>query len=271
MNRVWSILFFLIPVGGIAAFLLAANGLPPFVGAWLPANFSQNGESIDGLFMLVHWICALFFVGIGCAIGWIIWRFNASKRETASYYHSNVKLELLWSFVPGAILIFLAFYQLQTWAAQKVDRPTIVVNGETIFQPASLRVVARQYDWEFQYAGKDKKLGTPDDFSIQNLMVVPDDNPIVMQMESRDVIHSFFVPKLRLKQDIIPGATQFVWFKPTATAEMNILCAELCGWGHYKMTAILRIVPRAEYEAWIEEQQRKFDPPELVPYSNSRP
>jgi cytochrome c oxidase subunit 2 len=77
------------------------------------------------------------------------------------------------------------------------------------------------------------------------------------------VIHSFFVPRLRLKQDIVPGMHHHVWFKPLRAAEMEIACAELCGWGHYKMKGILRIVPRREFEQFLQDLNREFAPPEF--------
>jgi cytochrome c oxidase subunit 2 len=79
-------------------------------------------------------------------------------------------------------------------------------------------------------------------------------------MESRDVIHSFYVPELRLKQDIVPGMTQFVWFNAREEKEIEIMCTELCGWGHYMMKADLNFVSRAQFDAWIEEQKTTYSP-----------
>ena len=267
VNRVWSILFLLVPVGGIAAFIWAANGWSPFIGAWLPDNYSESGTAIDALYRLIHWICAVFFVAIGISISWFLWHFGNVDRGKASYFCSSVKLEILWSVLPAVILISLAIYQLQAWSAQRLDRPVIESNGDVVFKPPNVLVTGKQFGWEFKYTGRDDKFETPDDVTVENMMVVPDDEVIVMQLQSRDVIHSFFVPKLRLKHDLVPGMSHVAWFKPTSTATMNILCAELCGWGHYKMNAILKIVSRQEYDEWIKAQQKKNDPPELVPFS----
>ena len=76
---------------------------------------------------------------------------------------------------------------------------------------------------------------------------------MVLELESHDVIHSFFVPKLRLKQDMVPGTVARVWFSPTKTAELEILCAELCGWGHYNMRASMQIVSPAEFDSFLLE------------------
>ena len=99
---------------------------------------------------------------------------------------------------------------------------------------------------------------------IENLLVVPVGEDIVLQLESRDVIHSFFVAELRLKQDIVPGKTQFAWFNPIRPCEVDILCTELCGWGHYKMKARLKVVPRNEFDTWLKELKQEYQPQELA-------
>ena len=271
MNRFWSILFFLVPVAGIASFLFAAFGWWPLNGAWLPENFSESGEAVDSLYGIVHLVTAFFFVGIGMTLGWLLWRFADRENSQAVYFKSNLKLELLWSIVPAGLLIFLALYQWQTWNEQQAQRPLVIENGIAMEQPPLVRVFGRQYGWEFHYAGKDRQHGTRDDYSIENLMVVPDDQTIVLQLESRDVIHSFFVPKLRLKNDVVPGTVGYTWFKPLGQAEMNVLCAELCGWGHYKMVARLRVVSRDEFDAWDLARQKEIEPPSLDPLNRSRP
>ena len=271
MNRFWSLLFLLVPVLGIAAVICAMMGWPPLAGAWLPENFSQSGRSIDGLFAIVHGITAFFFVGFGFTIAWLLWRFADTGDKPALYFKDNLKLELLWSIVPAGILVFLAMYQLRTWNQLKTQRPVATVGDSQAVQAPLVRVIGRQFGWEFHYPGKDGKHGTRDDYSVENLLVVPDDQMIVLQLESLDVIHSFFVPKLRLKNDVVPGTIGYCWFKPLARAEMNILCAELCGWGHYKMVARLEIKSREDFERWDQQQQLRVEPPSLTPISESRP
>ena len=147
----------------------------------------------------------------------------------------------------------------------------ISVGNSEIEKPATVHVFAKQFGWEFQYPGKDNRFGTLDDFVVENILVVPEDETTVLRLESRDVIHSFFVPKLRLKHDVVPGMIQMAWFEPTGVANVNILCAELCGWGHYKMNAELRIVNRNDYQTWIDEQIQRVAAPELAPFSKTGP
>ncbi len=265
VNRFWSILFFLVPIAGTAAFLMAIANVPPLGGMWLPKNYSESGKTIDDLFNMIHVIVAVIFVGTGLAISWILWKYsNRNAGEKAVYIHANAKLELLWSVIPCLILLFIAFYQMNAWANIKIQRPMIDANGQTTPKPPMVLVKAKQFGWEFHYAGPDNRIQTQDDFYVENLLVIPDDEVIVLQLESQDVIHSFFVPRLRLKQDVVPGMIQFAWFTPTAQAEMEIACAELCGWGHYKMKGLLRIVSRQEYQQFLADQERENQPPEFT-------
>ena len=163
MNRFWSMLFFLVPILGVATFLMAAFGIAPFQEAWLPENYSKSGETIDHLFNVIHLICAVLFIGTGLSIGWFVWKFadrgttepSENARE-AVYLHGNWKLETLWTFVPGAILLFIAFYQMNAWSETKIDRPSVQIDGQTIPKPPMVLVKAKQFGWEFHYAGIDK-------------------------------------------------------------------------------------------------------------------
>ncbi|MEM9413522.1 MAG: cytochrome c oxidase subunit II [Planctomycetota bacterium] len=265
MNRLWGIVFFVIPVLGVLSFVFAANRVGPFRSAWLPENYSETGAAIDELWYLVHFICGGFFLLTGLLLSWAVFRYSSRPHATARYIKENLTLELVWTIIPGAILVGLAFYQLEVWAKQRVDAPMLETRDGAILKPDSVRIVARQYGWEFYYPGADGEFDTLDDFHSDIEMVVPDDEATVARMESRDVIHSFFVPKLRLKHDIVPGTIQRIWFTPTGQAEMNIVCAELCGWGHYKMNAKLRIVSRKKFESWKLQQQSRMAAPDLLP------
>ena len=262
MSRFWSILFFCVPILAIVTFLMAMFGVTPFEHAWLPKSFSESGKAIDQLFNGIHLLSAFILLGTGLAIGWAMWKFDHRNSEAtkAQYFHHNTLLEVVWTIIPAIILVFLAFFQMKSWTENKMQRPTMQVNGETVPVPPMVMVKAKRFGWEFHYAGKDGLVETQDDLYIENLLVLPVGEDIVLQMESRDVIHSFFVPELRLKQDIVPGMTQFSWFNSSELGEIDILCTELCGWGHYKMTAKLKLVDRPTFNAWIAEQQANYEP-----------
>lgn len=262
MSRFWSILFFCVPILGIATFLMAMYGMTPFESAWLPKTFSESGKTIDQLFNGIHLLSAFILLGTGLTIGWAMWKFDHRHNEAkkAQYFHHNTLLECVWTIIPAIILVFLAFFQMKSWTENKMERPTIQVSGETVLTPPMVMVKAKRFGWEFYYAGNDGIVETQDDIYIENLLMLPAGEDIVLQLESRDVIHSFFVPELRLKQDIVPGMTQFAWFNSTETGDIDILCTELCGWGHYKMIADMKLVDRATFDNWIAEQQSQYVP-----------
>lgn len=263
MNRFWSILFFLVPILAVVAFLMAQFGIWPLNGVWFSDSWSDAGKTIDSIFNGIHLLSAAILLGTVLTIGWILWKFDHRRFEAnskAQYFTHNTKLELIWTAIPAAILITLAFVQMNAWAENKMDRPLIEVGGKMVKAPPTLLVKAKQFGWEFYYPGADGVLETSDDLYIENLMVVPEKTDIVLQLESRDVIHSFFVSDLRLKQDVVPGMVQFAWFNANRPGDLEILCTELCGWGHYKMNAKLKIVSQAEYDGWLSDLQSKYYP-----------
>lgn len=119
--------------------------------------------------------------------------------------------------------------------------------------PPLAEVYASQFDWRIRYPGADGVFGTMDDLENPFEFVVPAGEKVLFNLKSRDVIHSFFVPQFRLKQDATPGMTIPVWFQAEEEGTYDLICAELCGWGHYKMAGRVRVVPRAEYEQWLAD------------------
>ena len=112
---------------------------------------------------------------------------------------------------------------------------------------------------------KMRSLAPLDDIFTEGNLVVHVDQKVVLAIKAEDVLHSFFVPNLRLKQDVVPGMKQFVWFEATQIGEYEIVCAELCGWGHYKMKGNVIVKSKADYEAWLKEAYAKQEAFTLSP------
>ena len=176
--------------------------------------------------------------------------------------HGSHTLEVVWSILPAATLLFIAVYQMNAWADAKMRRPmlpgsdNVMGTEDDIPKPPLVEVTGRQFEWRLRYAGEDGELYTADDIFDVNDLHLPVDEEIVVQIKSEDVLHSFFLPNLRVKQDLVPGMKQFVWFKATETGIYDIVCAELCGWGHYKMKGQLTITSRAEFDRWLQDAYR---------------
>ncbi len=277
MGRFWSILFFLVPILAIATLVMANFGIAPLETARLPRSFSMAGDTIDQLFNGIHLLSALILSGTVLSLGWALWKFDHRRNDNpkARYFTHNTRLEIVWTIIPAFILVFLAFFQMKSWSENKMDRPTLTVNGQSVPVPPIVMVKAKRFGWEFHYAGDDGIVDTQDDIYIENQLVLPVGEDIVLQLESRDVIHSFYVPELRLKQDIVPGMTQFAWFHSREAGDIEIMCTELCGWGHYIMKADLKLVDRSTYDLWLAEQKSPYTPefksnPEVAAAENAR-
>jgi cytochrome c oxidase subunit 2 len=215
-------------------------------GWWLPPNVSSYGPHIDQLFYLILGMVGFFFVLTEGILIWCVFRYARKSETKADFTHGNHKLEMLWTAIPGALLLVITFTQMGTWAEIKYKGsfPNVAPIAE---------VWASQFDWRVRYPGDDGKFGTMDDIENPFEFVVPVNEPVLFHLRSRDVIHSFFVPYLRLKQDAMPGMVIPVWFQVTQEGSYDLVCAELCGWGHYKMAGRLRVVSRAAYEEWLKK------------------
>ena len=211
---------------------------------WLPQDVSTYGHEIDSLFYLIYYITAVAFilVTVLMIVFLIIYRRKEGRR--AVYSHGNTTLEIIWTIVPAAILIVLSFMSVSTWAKIKRHAP------ESDFE---LQVAAKQFNWEVLYPGPDGKLNTEDDVKFDNDLHVPVNKVVRVHLTSKDVIHSFFLPNLRLKQDAVPGRTILVWFEATKPGKYELPCAELCGFGHSGMKGWLYVHTPEEYAKWAGE------------------
>lgn len=239
MRLIATLLLVLVPILGVWTFWTADQ-----YGWWLPEAVSTFGPNIDHLFYLILWMVGFFFILTEGLLVWFVFWYSRKRPDKAVHSHGNHRLELLWTAVPAVLLLFIAFSQMGTWAEMKFK------NNFPDAKPIA-HVWASQFDWRFQYPGEDGKFGTMDDIENPFEFVVPVGEPVVFDLHSRDVLHSFSVPQFRLKQDAVPGMVIPVWFQAEEVGEYDLVCMELCGWGHYKMAGRVRVVPRDEYEEWL--------------------
>jgi cytochrome c oxidase subunit II len=184
---------------------------------------------------------------------------HAEYETGAGRHHVMVALSLsaVIFFVVDGNLFFHAMKDLSTafWNFDAVER-----------DPAAVRIEvnAHQWAWDARYPGPDAKFNTEDDVVVLNDIRVPVDRPVIVQMASTDVIHSFYLPNFRIKQDAVPGSVNRFWFQAREPGEFDIGCAQHCGTNHYKMKGRLIVLPPADYQAWTrlaaEDAKRAFDP-----------
>jgi cytochrome c oxidase subunit II len=255
--RNWSILFALAAIGTVGAFVysyFSPDWWLPGIGDDYHHVVSTFGREIDSLFLIILYITGIIYIGTQVVLVWAMHRF-ADERDAqgrpvrkADYFHGSQRLEVIWTIIPAAILVFIALYQMGTWAEIKFRSAAPKV-------PVLAEITGRQFQWVMRYPGPDGKLNTRDDLVVVDDLHFVKDKMALIYLKSSDVLHSFFLPQLRIKQDAVPGLTIPVWFDADKPGEYELACAELCGWGHYKMRGRVYVHETDEQlQKWIDEK-----------------
>jgi len=240
---------------------------------WLPADYSEHGGEIDKLFYFILALTGVVFLATEFILFYFMWKYDATaNKEPVKYSHGSHSLEIVWTIIPAATLLFIAIVQFNSWAESKMQNPMygadMIAGTEDDMQP-TVEVTARQWEWRIRYPGADGRLGTPDDIFDVNVLHVPANENVVVSLKSSDVLHSFFIPELRIKQDAVPGMKIPVWFKvprenPNEPLSMEIVCAEHCGARHYAMKGRVIVQSAEEYASFLRrkfrEQSATVDP-----------
>lgn len=280
MKRFWCLFFMFWPL--LAVYLC---WIAPERGWWFPtAAMSPLGQRIDDLFYMILIVTTVTFVFTQIGLGYVLWtgatRTDPGNTTRAWFTHGSHNLEVIWSIVPAGILLYIALYQFDVWrefrmrpyfpqqqineALQEVGVDPHATQGGS---QALAEVTARQFEWRIRYPGFDAKgkllplmpEPQPTDLYAVNDLHLPAGVPVMINLRSGDVQHAFFLPELRVKQDAVPGLVIPVWFQATESRTYSLLCAELCGWGHYKMKARFVAEPADEWLAWLKELQQEQD------------
>jgi cytochrome c oxidase subunit 2 len=214
---------------------------------WLPLKASTYAGEIDGLFTAVLIITGIAFVVVEVGLVWFSLKYRSRPGRTAYYTHGNNTAEIIWTAIPAVTVVALGIVSNHYWKQIK-GRDSVPADSYPI------GVHAKQFEWQYTYPGPDGKLGTADDYTIRNQLHVPVNRNVVVILTSEDVIHSFFVPVFRLKQDAVPGLTIRAWFNATVPGDYELGCAELCGMGHYKMRTRVTVHTQADFDTWVKQQ-----------------
>jgi cytochrome c oxidase subunit 2 len=239
---------------------------------WLPAGMSAAAHGIDRQFTVTFIAMGVVFVLAQCGLGYFAWRYRDQGSKTkVEYSHGNIKMEVLWTALTAILFIGLNLMGSPIWAAER-------------FEPAKpnaipVEVTGMQFAWYFRYPGADAKFGKTDptlidpssgneaaigldtndsaskDDVITGTMYLPVNREVDLTLRAVDVIHSFFVPSMRFKQDAVPGLAIHMHFTPIQTGDYEIACAELCGLGHYKMHGMLKVVSQEDFDKWIAARE----------------
>jgi cytochrome c oxidase subunit 2 len=230
---------------GAALAAPASAGALPF---WmhLPEQASTFAHEIDGIFHLIMWITGVIFVIVEALFVYFLWKYRHREGRTAHYTHGNNRLEVIWTIIPALICVMLALVSRRIWSEIKERMPTDAIQ---------IQVTGEQFAWNIRYPGPDGKFGTADDILTLNQLHFPVGKPVVAELTSKDVIHSFFLPEFRVKQDAVPGMKTKIWFEALRVGHWEIACAELCGLGHFRMKGFVTVDTAEDYEKWLAEQE----------------
>jgi len=252
----------------------------------LPLLASEHGAEVDRLMALIFLLIGVLFIGWMVFFVYVLRRFRAGRQAEAN--HAGVKtraalyVEIMVVVLEGALLLGLA---IPFWQRRMVTMPGMEQN------PVVVRVVAQQFLWNIHYPGPDGVFGrtstslvdeqsnpigldradpaAADDITTRNQLHLPVGRPAICEISSKDVIHSFAVPEFRVKQDAVPGMRTPISFTPTMTTEayaaakgdaartFEIVCAQLCGQGHYSMRGFVHVQTEEAFSAWLAENAPK--------------
>ncbi|MGE0704807.1 MAG: cytochrome c oxidase subunit II [Vicinamibacterales bacterium] len=234
----------------------------------MPAQASTHAASIDNMTNIVHWLMLVLFVGWGAFFVYVLFRFRAGASPQANY--AGAKGKISKGLEVGVVIVeavLLVGYAIPAWAT-RVDFPS---QNEAIV----VRVVSEQFAWNIHYPGADGVFGrtdinmvaadnplgidrsdpaAQDDIATINQLTLPVDRPVLVQLSSKDVIHSFGLFEMRVKQDAIPGMEIPVWFIPSVEGQYEIACSQLCGLGHFRMRGFVTITSEQGYQTFLSEE-----------------
>jgi cytochrome c oxidase subunit 2 len=243
-----------------------------FLAQYMPPDYSAHGPELDKLNANVHWLMLILFIGWGLLFMYMLFRFRKSRNPKANYHGTKSHLS---TYAEGFVLVvevvLLVVFSIPLWARW--------ASPDKEKDPLTIHVVAEQFAWNIHYPGPDGVFGrrdvklvsssnplglditdpnARDDVATLNQLHLQVGRPVVIKISSKDVIHSFFLPYMRVKQDAIPGMEVPVHFTPvkatTGEETWDIACAQLCGLGHYRMKGSYQVQTKADFDKWMKEQ-----------------
>ncbi len=213
--------------------------------SWLPENVSTYGGEVDFLFYLIYYITGAVFILVTAALLAFLVMYRYRQGRRAIYSHGNTMLEIIWTVIPAIIFVGLSFLSQSTWAR---------IKGHVPPSDIEVQVTGKQFNWEILYPGPDKRFGTADDVQAENELHVPVGKVVRVYLRSKDVIHSFYLPNFRLRQDAVPGREILAWFEATKPGKYELPCSQLCGFGHSGMKGWLYVHTPEDYAKWVKEK-----------------
>ena len=265
MGRVLAVIIWILTLLSVALFVSGKW--------WFPPAISEHAPALDRQFLITIIVVGISFTAAQVGLGYAVWKYrDAGPGSRATYTHGSNRLEVLWTVITAVVFIALAVMGQSVWASLRLH--------ESPPGAYSIEVVAQQFQWNFHYSGKDNVPGKTDpkliddsalnfigldesdpnsrDDSVVSSIAIPVNRPVELRLRSKDVIHSFWVPPLRFKQDLVPGMEIKVHFTANKVGKYELACAELCGQLHFKMKSYMLVLPDEEFNALTMLPQEQF-------------
>ncbi len=206
---------------------------------WLPPSASVQMDRITDVYWFATIICIGVFSVVMAVILYSVWQFRAQPDDESDGppIHGNTGLEIVWTIIPALLVVAIGV----------VSAVVLSKNSDAGTNPLNINVYAQQFAWRFEYPD-DGKVKSPE-------LVLPLDRTVKLTLESADVIHSFWIPEMGQKQDVVPGIVTTLVITPTRTGRFTLVCTELCGLGHATMRAPVRVVPREAFTEWVDDHR----------------
>jgi cytochrome c oxidase subunit 2 len=238
----------------LAAVFAAAASAVALLIVWLPRPASEQADRIDFVFWFVTAICIGIFALVAAVILYAVFKFRAQPGEDADGppVHGNTGLEIVWTAVPAVLVTAISIVSAVVLAKNEHIPHASAASSDRL-TPLVVDVTAQQFAWSFGYPGKDLAYS-------EGEFHVPVDRQVQFKMHAQDVIHSFWVPEWRIKKDNVPGITTTATVTPTKIGTYQLICTELCGFGHASMRAKVVVESPAKFREWVAGLDQKLPP-----------
>jgi len=194
------------------------------------ADASNFVKGVDTTFVVIFAIISFFLIGITATMIYFVYRYRKSKHPKAEQIHGNTMLEIIWTLIPTALVMVMFYFG---WMGYK---PMKEVPDDAFV----IKSIARMWHWQFQY----------ENGKVTDTLYVPKDRDVKLDLVALDVIHSLYIPAFRLKQDLVPGKDQFMWFKAGREGDFDLFCTEYCGLSHSSMTTSVVVMDSDKFDKW---------------------
>lgn len=198
------------------------------------SNTSNLVQGVDKAFVVILSVIFFFLIGLTALLLYFIYRYNEKRHPVAVQIQGNNTLEILWTLIPLALVMGMFYFGWTGWKPlySKPPKDSLKIN-----------VTARMWKWDFEY-GNGRRMDT---------LYVPQGRPVTVDLQSMDVIHSFYIPAFRLKQDVVPGRKIERWFVGNSPGDYDLFCAEYCGLNHSYMYTSVKVLPPDQFDKWYSD------------------